>query len=336
MRHTTLSHDWLTRRLQDVSVVTLLLVGYLLLGCDGPNPRARQERQAAAAASAPAPAVATPVSYAEPAPTPVATGPVTYQDAELAFRERRYEDAATMFSAYVERKPENVWGYYMLGLSAWKAGDDSSAEAAYEEALTRDPRHVKSLLGLARVLIGTGRADEALQEATFAVEIDSTLGQAHRVAGMALDELGDTDGASEEFVEAIRLDSTDVWALNNLGYLYLRVGIPDVAIGPLARAVALAPDNAMFQNNLGMALERTGYAGSAAEAYRAALAADEGFDKARVNLDRVVTRGVDLDLTADLVAMGDTFMRHTLGTPTLATGTVEPDSLPPDLPDPPR
>ena len=43
----------------------------------------------------------------------------------------------------------------------------------------------------------------------------------------------------------------------------------------------------MFHNNLGMALEHTGRFKAAATEYKAALAADPGYDKAKRNLARV-------------------------------------------------
>jgi TolA-binding protein len=48
---------------------------------------------------------------------------VTYEMAESAFLEGRYEEAERLFTGYTDRRPENPWGYYMLGLSAWKAGE---------------------------------------------------------------------------------------------------------------------------------------------------------------------------------------------------------------------
>ena len=64
-----------------------------------------------------------------PAPGVSANAPavVTYEDAEAAYTAGRYNDAVVMFSAYTDRKPENVWGEYMLGLSSWKAGDPQRA-----------------------------------------------------------------------------------------------------------------------------------------------------------------------------------------------------------------
>src|SRR5205814_895894 len=79
-------------------------------------------------------ASAAEVKSASPPPAPetssvsttterVVTGPVSFEDAHSAFQENRYDEALRLFTTYTTEQPDNVWGYYMLGLSAWKAGD---------------------------------------------------------------------------------------------------------------------------------------------------------------------------------------------------------------------
>jgi len=330
MLRLTLDREWIGRRLGDVTVVGVLVLAYLLTGCEPPN---RKGRDARAERTAP-PAQVTTVAREAPAPAPqpvepVAIGPVTYEVAEAAFREGHYAEAVTLFTSYVEGKPDNAWGHYMRGLSAWKAGDDSTAEMAFDAALERDPEHVKSMLGLARVLIETGRAADALEELTLAAQVDSSS-QVLRLQGRAYDELGLVDQATDAYLAAIVRDDTDAWALNNLGYLYIRVGRESAAVGPLARAAELVPDNAVFQNNLGVALERSGYEGSAAEAFRAALAADSTYEKARVNLERVEARGVDLGVTADLGTMAQAFLDEVIAWRRVAAVPLEPEPIVPD------
>lgn len=324
------NRDWVGRRLGDVAVMGVLVLAYLLTGCEPPDRRARGARAERVTGPAQVATVSHEIPMAAPAPAePVATGPVSYDVAEAAFREGRYGEAVVLFTSYVEGKPDNAWGHYMRGLSAWKAGDHATAEAAYDAALERDPQHVKSMLGLARVLIETGRAADALEELDLAMQVDSSA-QVLRLKGRAYDELDMVDQAADAYLAAIARDDTDVWALNNLGYLYIRAGRETSAVGPLARAAALAPDNATFQNNLGVALERSGFAGTAAEAFRAALAADSTFEKARVNLERVEARGVDLDITADLAMMAQAFLDEVVAWRRVAAAPIEPEPVVPD------
>src|SRR4051794_27356138 len=47
------------------------------------------------------------------------TAPVTYEKAEASFRSGRYDEATQLFTGYTESNPDNPWGFYMLGISAW-------------------------------------------------------------------------------------------------------------------------------------------------------------------------------------------------------------------------
>ncbi|MGH7606189.1 MAG: tetratricopeptide repeat protein, partial [Gemmatimonadales bacterium] len=252
-----------------VGLVSLMVAGYVLAGCG---------EQAPDQAAAGEPVVATP---AEPVSAPgaseetstlVITGPVTFALADSAYRTRRYGDAVTLFQAYTEQRPANPWGFYMLGLSAWKAGDRATAEQALGQALALDSSHVKSHLNLSRVLLEGGKPDSALVHIDAALALDSTSSEPLRLQGRAFAALGNTDDAAAAYRRAIFTNDQDVWALNNLGALYIRLERFDDAVGPLARAIELEPGVTTFHNNLGMALELTGRFGAAAQAYRAALA----------------------------------------------------------------
>ena len=212
---------------------------------------------------------------------------VSFEEAESSYRDRRYDEAVDLFSVYVDRKPENAWGHYMLGLSAWKAGRYELAEEAFGDALDRDPKHVKSLINLSRVLLDVGRGEEALEKIETAIEIDSTSGDAYRLLGRTRHELGQVDEAGDAYRHAIVLDGEDAWSMNNLGLLWIQQERFEEALGPLARAVELRGDVPVFQNNLGIALERSGHIVAAAEAYRAALELDSTYGKPSVSLARV-------------------------------------------------
>jgi Flp pilus assembly protein TadD len=275
-------------------IVGLVLFGAIVLtACDGPAGRTTSRTDdagAVATARVTPPAETVP---AAPLPEPEVPRVVTYEESESAFRAGRYDEAARLFSRYVEITPENPFGYYMLGLSAWKNRDLAGAEAAFERALALDPDHVKSHLNLARVLLEVDRAEDALARVDTALTLDSMNNVAHRLRARALDGLDRVDEAIEEYRQAIALDETDVWSMNNLGVLYLQMGWPEEALYPLSRAVALDTTQVVFFNNLGMALEHTGRWGKAADVYRLAVAVDSAHARAVANLARVDGRPDD-------------------------------------------
>jgi predicted Zn-dependent protease len=220
----------------------------------------------------------------------VAATPASYADAETAYREGRYGDAKDLFTGYTQANPNNAWGHYMLGLSAWKASDPERALQSFDEALKIDPNHQKSLLNSARVLLETARAKEALERVERALAIDSLSADGLRLLGRTRYELGDVPEAIDAYQRAIAVNDHDSWAMNNLGYIYIQQGRSEAALPPLARAVELRGGTPVFQNNLGTALERCGHFTAAKQAYEAALAADSTYSKASVGLARVAGR----------------------------------------------
>jgi Flp pilus assembly protein TadD len=312
MRWTLTLTERLKQLTANVVVGTILLGAIVLAGCDVPESWRKDagaaEGDAAAVAAASVGGGAPTVVPASTAPTPVVSRIVTYGEAEAAFRAGSYAEAAELFTAYVETKPENPWGHYMLGLSAWKNGDHPRAEEAFGRASALDPRHVKSYLNLARVLLETARPADALARVDTALTLDSLSNVAFRLRGRALGALGRYEEAVEAYRHAITMDDHDVWSMNNLGLLYLEEGWPEEALYPLARAVELDSTMVVFLNNLGMALEHSGRYGLAADVYRRAIGVDSTSVKATANLARVDGRPDDaLVVPVDLAQVAREF-----------------------------
>jgi tetratricopeptide (TPR) repeat protein len=218
---------------------------------------------------------------------PKTAGPVSFADGEAAYQAKNYSAATTIFESYTGQRPDNAWGHFMLGLSAWKAGDHGKAEQAFETALSIDPDHLKSLVNLSRVLIEQKRFDNALDTLMRAGDVDPNSNEVYRLIGRAYHASGKTDDAADAYRRAIELDDNDAWSLNNLGLLFLEKQRADEAVPLLTKAVELKKDVPAFHNNLGMALEHSGKFGAAAVAYSDALTADPDYEKAKLNLARV-------------------------------------------------
>jgi Flp pilus assembly protein TadD len=279
-------------------IVCTVIAAYSFAACGDRTPD-----QAAASERVSQPTATVPVSNVsnETSAPRVYSGPVTFELADSAFRDRRYDDAAALFKSYTEGRPSNPWGFYMLGLSAWKSGDRVTAESAFVEALSLDSTHVKSHLNLSRVLLESEKPESALVHIETAMQLDSTSSEPLRLQGRAFEALGNTDDAIVAYQGAVAKSDSDVWAMNNLGALYIRLGRVEDAIGPLARAIEIEDKVATFHNNLGMALELTGRFQQASEQYRAALAIEGTYGKAVANLQRVETVKQDPSITpADL------------------------------------
>jgi len=276
---------------------------FVLGGCSSKTPKQASARETTSPEST---VTSTPVQPDPTTPTPVE--PVTYAGADSAYRAKRFGDAVSGFTSYTRTKPSNPFGFYMLGLSAWKSGDLKTAEQAFRQSLSLDSTHVKSYLNLSRVQIEAGQPDSALITLEQALKVDETSSEAYRLQGRAHDALGESAAAVKSYHEALSLAPRDVWAMNNLGLSLIHQGAFDDALRPLARAVQIEPGVATFQNNLGMALERTGHYAAAVDAYRAAVTIDSTFGKASVNLQRVQSLKEDPNTpTLDLKVLAQQF-----------------------------
>jgi len=220
-------------------------------------------------------------------PSPTVKGSVSFADGEAAFQSKNYGEATQLFEQYIHRRPDNKWGHYMLGLSAWKSGDLVKSEESFETALRIDPTHMKSLVNLSRVLIEQKRYDDAIGKLTTAADVDPESATVPRLIARAHSAKGEFEPAVDAYRRAIALDGSDAWSMNNLGLLYLEHGFVEDALAYLAKAVQMNENVASFHNNLGMALEHQGRFIAAATAYKGALTADPGYKKAKQNLVRV-------------------------------------------------
>jgi superkiller protein 3 len=211
----------------------------------------------------------------------------SFSDGEAAYNSGKFEDAVKVFDQYTVQKPKNEWGHYMLGLSAWKAGDLEKSEKAFNEALRLDPDHFKSLLHMSRLLVDQKRYEDAVVRLTHAGELDPNSADVQRLLGRAFTGLNKTDEAVAAYRRTIELDAKDAWSMNNLGALFIEKERFDEALPVLQKAVSLRKSVAVFHNNLGMALEHTGNIKGAAKEYRTALIVDSSNEKAKENLTRV-------------------------------------------------
>ncbi len=175
----------------------------------------------------------TPVKPPSPPPVETSTGPVghvpgsvsamperpSFADGEAAYRTKNYLQAVAIFEDYIDRKPGNGWGYYMLGLSAWKAGDFQKSEKAFDQALSIDPDHVKSLVNSGRLFIEQERHAEALERLNLAAEIDPDSLEVQRLLAATHKANGNIDEAVAAYRRVIDLKDNDAEAISQLALL---------------------------------------------------------------------------------------------------------------------
>jgi Tfp pilus assembly protein PilF len=335
MLGTTLRTTLRTAHTTDVRPIMLRVMAFALAGATlavsaacGGDVEVREPGEVGVPSITPVASSGTDSSGGNVAPESAVARKVSLTEAESLYQEKRYADAAELFTVYVDQRPNNPWGHYMLGLSAWKSGDLERAEGALVRSLELDPKHVKTLLNLSRVHLEQGRAKDARDRVTAALALDSTSGEAYRLMGRVRAALNQPNEAIAAYRVALSHDPEDVWSMNNMGLLMIQQGRNEDALGPLARAVGLDSTVAVFQNNLGIALEHTGRFALAAQAYKAAVAADAGYTKAKLSLARVEGRLDDPSvMPVELATLAEAFDREIRGVQ--MGGPVQPETVSP-------
>jgi len=274
--------------------IALLALPFAVIACGGdksPNALAAAETKPATPV-VPVSNVRTPTKSDPIVGSGVSTVPM-YSSGDEAYKAGSYRDAAELYKVRVGSKPDDANGYYMLGLSSWKAGDFAGAKEAFDRSIELNPKFAKSYFNGARVLLDLKRAPEALELIEKGRTIDSTSPDGLRLKARAQSEGGDIDDAISTYRELLVGNDADTWGLNNLGVLLLNRGEFEDALGPLARVVQVQPTAPLFQNNFGMALERSGHKTAALRHYELAVQHDSTFAKALKNAERL--RGIVTD-----------------------------------------
>ena len=191
-------------------VTAVMLLAALGAGGCSKKEKTPIAKQAATDAAQPAPAAMT----ASAVPAPTDGGPTanvaarisgSFADGEAAYRARKFGEATAIFEGYVARRPNNPWGHYMVGLSAWKNGEPAKSEQAFEQALSLDGSHMKSLVNESRLFIDQKRYDDAIDRLTRASMVDPDSAEVFRLLGRTYTAKGDTENATAALARAREL-----------------------------------------------------------------------------------------------------------------------------------
>lgn len=154
--------------------------------------------------------------------------------------------------------------------SALKQSDE--AEKHYRRALDIDARFRSARLGLARLLLGLGRAGEAVAEMDALTRVNPADAEAWNVAGSAYRQQGRTDAAEQAFRRALSLVPDYAVARHNLGALLASQSRSEAALEELERAAAAGITGAEIGHNRAAVLMSLGRLDEAEALLRASLA----------------------------------------------------------------
>jgi tetratricopeptide (TPR) repeat protein/serine/threonine protein kinase len=155
----------------------------------------------------------------------------------------------------------------------------------HQAALAVNPRSVAALHMLGASMMRRGEVDRAIAYNKRAVDIDPTLGRAFDNMGKAYLWRGDLQSAIACHREAVRIKKDDICALNSLAYCLARDGKFEEAIALLEGAKGYDPRFfGTYDTHGQVLLLQGGSLEKAAELFRQALARDDGYATAHLNL----------------------------------------------------
>ena len=200
-----------------------------------------------------------------------------------ALRAGRAQDAAGIYRAIIQTRPDTEDAYRKLALIQWRAGRPGEAIATLELALRNGITQSEVRIRLGQYLAEAGQPAKAIEllKDTAGSDPDAliALGNAYTLAG----RVGE---ASAVFRRLIASDPGNAIAYENLGMAQLQGRDVKGAEASLRRAIALDPSLAGAYTALGVVLATTGRSSEAIDAWKRALALDPSDQNAADNLKR--------------------------------------------------
>jgi tetratricopeptide (TPR) repeat protein len=161
--------------------------------------------------------------------------------------------------------PKSYALHLRLGAAYLAAGRYAEAESVFRDLVAAGDPLPTGYIGLAQVLLRTGRAEEAAAELGDA---EKKLGSKFLLSyfrGLALDRAGKPSEALLAFREAVQLNSSSAEAHLNLGKMELAQGQVNEGIAELQQALRLNPGDRQVTRLLSQAYRRAGDAKNAAK-----------------------------------------------------------------------
>jgi tetratricopeptide (TPR) repeat protein len=160
------------------------------------------------------------------------------------YQQGRYQEAVQSFERAIANDPQNADGYYNLAAAYHKMGLASrnehelkQSEDLYNQCLDKNDNHRDAYRGLAVLLAGEGRSDEAFRLLEgWSKNYSSSPTPKVELARLS-EEFGRYDVAKEHLLDALQSDPHDARALAALARLRERSGNPSQALAVYQRSL---------------------------------------------------------------------------------------------------
>jgi tetratricopeptide (TPR) repeat protein len=186
-----------------------------------------------------------------------------------ALRAGRAEEAADIYRAIIQKRPDTEDAYRKLALVYWRAHRPADAIATLELALRNGVTQSEVRIRLGQYLAESGRPAQAIDllEGTAGADPDAliALGNAYTLTGRSSE-------AASTYQRILAADPANALAHQNLGMVQLQSREIKAAEASLRRAIELDPSLAPAYTALGVVLASTGRTPEAIDAWKRAAA----------------------------------------------------------------
>lgn len=178
--------------------------------------------------------------------------------------------AADAYEKYLNLRPENpVSGYVRLASSQMQLNQFEKAIATFQEALNRQPRDVKTNLGLAQAYQKAGQYDKAEEIYKYLAELNpnNALSYYSYIVKM-YDESANTEKAILAAKKVIELDPRSEMAIYNLGIMFFKLERFDEAIETFKQVLTIRPDYSYAYFQIGLSYNKLKKTKESIEAFK--------------------------------------------------------------------
>jgi protein O-GlcNAc transferase len=206
----------------------------------------------------------------------------------------RIEDAIAAYDQALTLNPKYAEVYFGLGNLELNRGNDDEAIVQFQKAIMARPNFAKPYVNLAFVLEKRAQLDLAITYLRQAIQIDPSFVEAHRNLGILLRKQGKIEEAIVSYQQALTIKPNDFMANANLGDVLVAFGKQNEAIPYYQAAIAVQPKNFNVHYELGNIWFRQNQLDPAIACYQAVIEIDPEFVDAYKSLILVLIRKTDL------------------------------------------
>lgn len=163
-------------------------------------------------------------------------------------------EARKMLETALDIDPLNDEAWNNLG--AYLLDAPAEAEQAFRRALAINPTRSNSYGGLARVYLGQGKIQNAIDLARRGLEANPHEGVCYAVIGNGMEALGNLDESEAAFLSAFRCDHDKPAAILGIARILERKGRTDDARDWYQRGLRGWPDETRISNAYGLFVDR--------------------------------------------------------------------------------